>query len=150
MILIKVKELSELLGLHRNTVRNWLKSGRIRAMPAPGRGLLFSEKDLEALIAEFNVDPTALSKAKKVAIKPPPEKGEVDALYGSQTERRMDYMPSKTVGSVMVVGGGIAGIQASLDLADSGFKVYLVEKTSGIGGRMSQLDKTYPTNDCSM
>jgi len=52
--------------------------------------------------------------------------------------------------SVLVVGGGIAGIQASLDLANMGFKVYLVEKTPSIGGRMSQLDKTFPTNDCAM
>ncbi|MDP2920283.1 MAG: FAD-dependent oxidoreductase [Dehalococcoidia bacterium] len=50
----------------------------------------------------------------------------------------------------MVVGGGITGMQSALDLANSGFKVYLVEKTSSIGGRMAQLDKTFPTNDCSM
>ena len=54
------------------------------------------------------------------------------------------------LGAVMVVGGGITGMQSALDLANSGFKVYLVEKTSSIGGRMSQLDKTFPTNDCSM
>lgn len=53
-------------------------------------------------------------------------------------------------GAVLVIGGGIGGIQAALDLADSGFYVYLVEKTPAIGGRMSQLDKTFPTNDCSM
>ena len=53
-------------------------------------------------------------------------------------------------GDVMVVGGGISGIQASLDLADSGYKVYLAEKSPAIGGHMAQLDKTYPTNDCSM
>ena len=53
-------------------------------------------------------------------------------------------------GDVMVVGGGISGIQASLDLATAGFKVYLVEKSPAIGGHMAQLDKTYPTNDCSM
>lgn len=53
-------------------------------------------------------------------------------------------------GDVMVVGGGISGIQASLDLATAGFKVYLVEKAPAIGGHMAQLDKTYPTNDCSM
>ncbi len=52
--------------------------------------------------------------------------------------------------SVLVVGGGVAGMQASLDLADRGFKVYLVEKTPSIGGRMSQLDKTFPTMDCSI
>lgn len=52
--------------------------------------------------------------------------------------------------SVLVIGGGISGIQASLDLADRGFKVYLVEKSSTIGGRMAQLDKTFPTLDCSI
>lgn len=52
--------------------------------------------------------------------------------------------------SILVIGGGIAGIQSSLDLANMGFKVYLVEKTPSIGGRMSQLDKTFPTNDCAM
>ncbi|MBI3363115.1 MAG: FAD-dependent oxidoreductase, partial [Chloroflexi bacterium] len=54
------------------------------------------------------------------------------------------------VGAVMVVGGGIAGMQASLDLAEQGFKVYLVESKSAIGGHMAQLDKTFPTNDCAM
>jgi len=54
------------------------------------------------------------------------------------------------VGAVMVVGGGIAGMQSSLDLANSGYYVYLVENSSAIGGLMSQLDKTFPTNDCSM
>ena len=58
-------------------------------------------------------------------------------------------MTEKT-GSVMVVGGGIAGVQCALDLAESGFKVYLVERKASIGGTMAQLDKTYPTNDCSM
>ncbi len=53
-------------------------------------------------------------------------------------------------GSVMVVGGGIAGMQAALDLADSGFFVHLVEKSPAIGGVMAQLDKTFPTNDCAM
>ncbi len=54
------------------------------------------------------------------------------------------------VGSVMVVGAGISGMQSALDLANSGYYVYLVEKTSAIGGIMSQLDKTFPTNDCAM
>jgi heterodisulfide reductase subunit A-like polyferredoxin len=53
-------------------------------------------------------------------------------------------------GAVMIVGGGVGGMQAALDLANSGFKVYLVEETTAIGGRMAQLDKTFPTNDCSM
>jgi heterodisulfide reductase subunit A len=53
-------------------------------------------------------------------------------------------------GAVIVVGGGIAGIQASMDLADAGFRVYLVEKSAAIGGVMAALDKTFPTNDCSI
>ena len=59
-------------------------------------------------------------------------------------------MTTNIRGSVMVVGGGIAGMQAALDLAESGYYVHLVEKTSSIGGMMSQLDKTFPTNDCAM
>ncbi|KPK92290.1 MAG: hypothetical protein AMJ94_05395 [Deltaproteobacteria bacterium SM23_61] len=57
---------------------------------------------------------------------------------------------AEKIGAVMVVGGGVGGMQAALDLANSGFKVYLVEESSAIGGRMAQLDKTFPTNDCSM
>jgi len=59
-------------------------------------------------------------------------------------------MASDMIGSVMVVGGGIAGMQSALDLANSGYYVYLVEESSAIGGVMSQLDKTFPTNDCTM
>ena len=57
---------------------------------------------------------------------------------------------AKAVGSVLVVGGGIAGIQASLDLSDAGYKVYLLTRDSALGGHMAMLDKTFPTNDCSM
>jgi heterodisulfide reductase subunit A-like polyferredoxin len=56
----------------------------------------------------------------------------------------------KKSGSVMVVGAGIAGMQSALDLAESGFYVYLVEQSFAIGGLMAQLDKTFPTNDCAM
>ena len=59
-------------------------------------------------------------------------------------------MGNKNIGSVLVVGAGIAGIQSSLDLANSGYKVYLLEQTPSIGGVMAQLDKTFPTNDCAM
>ncbi len=59
-------------------------------------------------------------------------------------------MGNNVIGSVMVVGGGIAGMQAAIDLADSGYYVYLVEKGASIGGVMAQLDKTFPTNDCAM
>ncbi|TET88788.1 MAG: FAD-dependent oxidoreductase [Desulfobacteraceae bacterium] len=59
-------------------------------------------------------------------------------------------MTQEKIGAVMVIGGGIAGMQAALDVADSGYYVYLVEKSTSIGGIMSQLDKTFPTNDCAM
>jgi len=62
----------------------------------------------------------------------------------------METQKDGPVGSVMVVGGGIAGMQAAIDLANTGFYVYLVEKSSAVGGVMSQLDKTFPTNDCAM
>ncbi|MGB9561736.1 MAG: FAD-dependent oxidoreductase, partial [bacterium] len=54
------------------------------------------------------------------------------------------------IGAVLVLGGGIGGVQASLDLAESGYLVYLVERKLSIGGTMAQLDKTFPTNDCSI
>lgn len=69
------------------------------------------------------------------------EQLERDLHTGSARSHRAD---------VMVVGGGISGIQAALDLADTGYKVYLVERAPAIGGHMAQLDKTFPTNDCSM
>ena len=59
-------------------------------------------------------------------------------------------MAKDVIGSVLVVGGGIAGMQSALDLANSGFYVYLLEQSASIGGVMSQLDKTFPTNDCAM
>jgi len=65
-------------------------------------------------------------------------------------KREKGSLKKEVQGAVMVVGGGIGGIQAALDLADSGFFVYMVEKSPGIGGVMAQLDKTFPTNDCSM
>jgi len=69
----------------------------------------------------------------------------------SQIKKMPSAKPGKdSVGSVMVLGGGIAGMQSALDLANSGYYVYLVEKSSAIGGMMAQLDKTFPTNDCSM
>ena len=57
---------------------------------------------------------------------------------------------STSIGSVLVIGGGITGMQSALDLADTGYFVHLVERSPAIGGTMAQLDKTFPTNDCSM
>jgi len=59
-------------------------------------------------------------------------------------------MPKEKTGSVLVVGGGITGMQSALDLANAGYYVHLAEKSPSIGGLMSQLDKTFPTNDCAM
>ena len=61
-----------------------------------------------------------------------------------------DMSQGKIIGAVMVVGGGIAGIQTAMDLADTGYYVYLVEKSTAIGGIMAALDKTFPTNDCAI
>ena len=73
-----------------------------------------------------------------------------DQIRRSLADSIRDSLESNHFGDVMVVGGGISGIQASLDLAASGFKVYLVDKAPAIGGHMAQLDKTFPTNDCSI
>jgi heterodisulfide reductase subunit A2 len=67
-----------------------------------------------------------------------------------QLEQLGQGLVNDNIGDVLIVGGGISGIQASLDLATAGFRVYLVEKAPSIGGHMAQLDKTFPTNDCSM
>jgi heterodisulfide reductase subunit A len=68
----------------------------------------------------------------------------------SQKNNAVKTQGKNLVGSVMVLGSGIAGMQSALDLANSGYYVYLVERSSAIGGLMSQLDKTFPTNDCAM
>jgi len=65
-------------------------------------------------------------------------------------EETVYMLSNKTIGSVLVVGGGITGMQSALDLANAGYYVYLVERSGAIGGAMAQLDKTFPTNDCSM
>ena len=67
-----------------------------------------------------------------------------------QVEQLCKSFADSNFGDVLVVGGGISGIQAALDLGTAGFKVYLIDKAPSIGGHMAQLDKTFPTNDCSM
>ena len=74
---------------------------------------------------------------------------ETERLLKEQIQQLCNSAGDKNFGDVMVVGGGISGIQASLDLATAGYKVYLVDKAPSIGGHMAQLDKTFPTNDCS-
>jgi len=62
----------------------------------------------------------------------------------------LDAINKQKVGAVMVIGAGIAGMQAALDLAASGYYVYLVDRSSTVGGMMAQIDKTFPTNECAM
>ena len=75
---------------------------------------------------------------------------EKELMIDDKVQQLCESLVDRNFGDVLVVGGGISGIQASLDLATAGFKVYLVEKDPAIGGHMAQLDKTFPTNDCSM
>jgi len=65
-------------------------------------------------------------------------------------QEKVETVSGSGTGRAMVIGGGIAGMQSALDLAEMGYYVYLVEKESAIGGAMAQLDKTFPTNDCAM
>jgi|TARA_B100001971_G_scaffold199650_1_gene210435 heterodisulfide reductase subunit A len=74
-----------------------------------------------------------------------------DLLLNEEVQQLLPKTPGDgNFGDVMVVGGGVSGIQSSLDLANAGFKVYLVDRLPALGGHMAQLDKTFPTNDCSM
>jgi heterodisulfide reductase subunit A len=81
------------------------------------------------------------------------EKAKILIKGGLERARRLEVVPVRTVPvekATLVIGGGIAGMNAALDLANQGIKVYLVEQKSTIGGRMAQLDRTFPTDDCSI
>ena len=146
MISIHILTLAREIGVHRNTIRNWVKSGKIQARPGPGKGLLFTPEGFQALCQEFQLQPELLQFKVLTRLSAPA----ASLTPANPLATREEHVSEKVIGSVMVAGGGIAGIQASLDLADQGYYVYLVEKSAGIGGKMSQLDKTYPTNDCAM
>ncbi len=148
MIEIRTGSLAAALGVHRNTVRNWIQTGRLPAKPGVGRRYIIEHEKLAEFLECRGVSSEIMenlgsrepaSSQRKEEHKPQP--GIIN---------REVPMSGKPVGSVMVVGGGIAGIQSSLDLAESGYYVYLVEKSPGIGGNMARLDKTFPTNDCAM
>ncbi len=74
----------------------------------------------------------------------------VSEVEKGQVEQFLKELATRRYGDVMIVGGGISGVQASLDLGNAGFKVYLVDSSPSIGGKMAQLDKTFPTNECSI
>jgi excisionase family DNA binding protein len=148
MIEIQVGRLARRLNVHRNTVSNWIRSGKLKAARTVGKRYRIQEADWVRFCREYGLSETA---CQAVAERPGPRKplGARSMAPNSHHTREV-HMSEKPLGSVLVVGGGIAGIQATLDLANSGYFVYMVEKSAGIGGVMAQLDKTYPTNDCAM
>jgi len=148
MINIRVGKFAELLGIHRNTVRNWIKSGELDATPAVGKKYAIEREKFIRFLESKGVEADMVHELIKDAA-PVSFPGKT-AKFKTHIIQKEVRMLDKPVGSVMVVGGGIAGIQASLDLADSGYFVYLLEKSPGIGGGMAKLDKTFPTNDCAM
>ncbi len=145
----KVGHLARILGVHRNTVSNWIRSGRLEARPAAAKRYQIEAAALRRFCARNHIAEDRLIPQMTVL----PQAAASSAIGTAarfSTTGREEYMTQTPIGSVMVVGGGIAGIQATLDLADSGYFVYLVVKSAGIGGAMAQLDKTFPTNDCAM
>ncbi len=160
MIKFKVIEIANTFGVHRNTVTNWIKRGVLKAKPVVGRKYVISENDFIAFAEQNHIPRRTLeefikkNKIQKTEFKLTKE----DQGFSNHPQepspknkyRETIMNTSRPVGSVLVLGGGIAGIQAVLDLADSGYFVHLVERSSGIGGVMAQLDKTFPTNDCAM
>ena len=146
MITIRVVELARALQVHRNTVRNWIKSGVLEAQPTVGKKYLVSEAAFIGFIQSQGIAIQTVSKWLDSA----PADAPVSQSNKQPERRKEERMAKQPIGSVLVVGGGITGIQATLDLADSGYYVYLMEKSPGIGGVMAKLDKTFPTNDCAM
>jgi len=146
MIAIRVGQLAESLGVHRNSVTNWIKSGRLAAKPTVGKKYLIGVDDLRRFCRQEAIDETLIETLTATRQPVPPA-----AAFSLPSPNQDEVsMPTKPLGSVLVVGGGIAGMQATLDLANAGYAVHLIEKSAGIGGVMAQLDKTYPTNDCAM
>jgi excisionase family DNA binding protein len=148
MLKFSVGQLAKTLGVHRNTITNWIKSGKLDAVPTIGKKYLVSKDFLQHFCLQHGLSLSIIDHFNK------PDSIRLTVPSVSETNHktliREAPMSKKPIGSVLVVGGGIAGIQATLDLAHSGYYVYLVEKSAGIGGVMAQLDKTYPTNDCAM
>ena len=156
MLEFKVGHLAETFGVHRNTVRNWIKNGTLKAKSTLGKKYIIDTVQFKLFLMNLGVSEEKIDKFISV-------NNSGINLSGNQKKKGTPKLKSKTskiikevpmttqpLGSVTVVGGGIAGIQAALDLADSGYYVYLIEKSPGIGGGMAKLDKTFPTNDCAM
>ena len=150
MIEIRVGQLADRLGVHRNTVTNWIRGGKLRATATVGKKYLIEKKALIEFCREQGIPDTVLQDVSVFSADLSSEDARITPFHYSHTYKKEVTMSGKPIGSVLVVGGGIAGMQATLDLANSGYFVHMVEKTAGIGGVMSQLDKTFPTNDCAM
>ena len=142
MLIFKVGMIARHLGVHRNTVTNWIKKGELKASPAPAKQYRIAKTEFIRFCKKINIPGRTLENIFQEA------SGKVENKKHPHKDSRLPG-GDELIGSVLVVGGGIAGIQAAMDLADSGYLVYLVEKTAGIGGTMAQLDKTFPTNDCA-
>ncbi|RJQ83209.1 MAG: helix-turn-helix domain-containing protein [Desulfobacteraceae bacterium] len=149
MIDVRIGQLSQIIGVHRNTISNWIKSGKLKAKPHVGKRYLIEEAEFNRFCREARIPEELLAALTALGGPALPAGHQMTKLQTPPIERKV-RMPDKPIGSVLVVGGGIAGIQASIDLANSGYAVHLVERSAGIGGAMAQLDKTYPTNDCAM
>ncbi len=147
MIEIRVGRLAQRLGVHRNTVTNWIRGGKLKAAATVAKKYLITQSDLLEFCLAQNIPQERVEALFSNSGADAIPEGPASATHHRKKEVTMT---SKPIGSVMVVGGGIAGIQATLDLANSGYFVHMVEKSAGIGGVMSQLDKTFPTNDCAM
>ncbi|SMC65643.1 Helix-turn-helix domain-containing protein [Desulfocicer vacuolatum DSM 3385] len=149
MFVFKVGKLAQMLNVHRNTITNWIKTEKLKATPAAAKQYTIPTREFMSFCREENIPDNVCQSILKHA----PGTGHVPVIEEAKGKLKIPknrFKPEKKLGSVMVVGGGIAGIQATLDLADAGYYVYMIEKTAGIGGAMAQLDKTFPTNDCSM
>ncbi len=162
MIEIRIGKLAEKFSVHRNTVSNWIKSGKLAAQPTIAKRYFIEKAELIRFCDKFGISKDIIDEFEKsnnqtaspVSVKQNLLKQnplEAQQFISNTTQNNNEVtMTEKPVGSAMVVGGGIAGMQATLDLAESGYRVYMVEKSAGIGGAMAQLDKTFPTNDCAM
>jgi len=150
MIEIRVGQLADKLGVHRNTVTNWIRGGKLRATATVGKKYLIEKEALLQFCREQGIPDIVMQAVSEFNSVHAFENAHVPPTPYPFTPNQEVTMSAKPIGSVLVVGGGIAGMQATLDLANSGYYVHMVEKSAGIGGVMSQLDKTFPTNDCAM
>lgn len=162
MLTFKVGALARQLGVHRNTITNWIKKGTFPAKPTAAKRYTMAKKRFIRFCKQENIPYDVMinilekaSKSKQ-GIRPAflSEQEDMPGFAKQEEPAASDGLTetcpsmSRAVGAVMVVGGGIAGIQTALDLAHGGYYVYLIEKKSGIGSTLAQLYKIFSTNDC--